>query len=111
MRSGGNETVGRAAAAVAMRRMAAHKVPCVVGHRPRCLLQKCDQLFSFLCLERDNPRPCEQYQGRPGAWMVPQGCPGDASSCNSVKRYGDAALCAGKYPKNCPLLETPKLLP
>ena len=111
VRSGGNETVGRAAASVAMRRMAAQGNPCVVGHRPRCLLQKCDALYSFLCLERENPRPCEQYQGRPGAWLVPQGCPGDASLCVSEKIYGNAALCAGKYPKKCPLLDSPKLLP
>ena len=111
VRSGGNETVGRAAASVAMRRMAAQGNPCIVGHRPRCLLQKCDALYSFLCLERENPRPCEQYQGRPGAWLVPQGCPGDASLCVSEKIYGNAALCAGKYPKKCPLLDSPKLLP
>ena len=43
--------------------------------------------------------------------MVPQGCPGDARLCDSEKIYGNAALCAGKYPKNCPLLENPKLLP
>ena len=94
-----------------MRRMAAQGNPCVVGHRPRCLLQKCDALYSFLCLERENPRPCERYQGRPGAWLVPQGCPGDASLCISEKIYGNAALCAGKYPKKCPLLDSPTLLP
>ena len=94
-----------------MRRMAAQGNPCVFGHRPRCLLQKCDALYSFLCLERENPRPCEQYQGRPGAWFVPQGCPGDARMCNSEKIYGNAAVVRRQVPEEMPAAGQPQATP
>lgn len=112
MRSGGNLSAARAAATMAMRQMAAQGNPCVVGHRPRCLLQKCDQLYSFLCVERNDPRPCQRYQRKPGAWLVPQGCQrANVGLCNSTTQYGAAAACAGKYPQKCPLLANPALLP
>ena len=108
-RTGGNVSRARAAAADAMRALAARGVPCAVGHRKGCLLQKCDTIYSFLCVERDDPRPCERYQPNPGAWLVPQGCL--RWPCNDTARYGVAARCAGKKPKQCPLLQDPDLLP
>lgn len=76
-------------------------LPCVAGHRRGCLLQKCDALFSFLCVERDEPQPCRRYAGRPG-WYIPQACwGGRAGPCNSTARFGAAATCAGRLDGQC----------
>ena len=94
----------------------------MVGQRPGCLLQKCDLSYSFLCIERDDLRPCTRYAKRDGSWLVPQGCNGQWP-CNSTALYGVGATCAGKFPPwhplakrtgqraACPLFDDPRRLP
>lgn len=102
--TGGNVSAARAAARKSMAALRRRGVPCLAGHRSGCLLQKCDLLYSFLCVERDATAPCERYGVR-GSWYAPQGCWGPR--CNFSRYPGGE--CAGKL--SCPLLDDPASIP
>lgn len=106
-RSGGNVTAARAHARKSVSTLRRRGIPCLAGHRTGCLLQKCDSLWSFLCVERTALKPCERF-GVHGSWYVPQGCFGPGKNCSDTNKW-PGGECAGK--RRCELLQYEQRIP